>query len=168
MSVPRRVLLVDGDLPPLRMMALVSARNGYACEAVFGGREAIRRVQRAPEEYAAIFTDYLMSPVHGDAVAAAVRADPRAQHIKLILVSGDRDIAETARAAGFDDHLGKPYEFDEFVALLQRYAGAPPFVMHCFACDTALAPAGAPYDAIAVVTHLQVCLQPRLEAQAAE
>ncbi|HEX8169640.1 MAG TPA: response regulator [Thermoanaerobaculia bacterium] len=161
-------MFVDGDPQVARLMAMIAVRHGYACEVVIGGREAIRRVQRAPEQYAAIFTDLLMSPVHGDRVAAAVRADPRARHINLILVSSDRDIAETARAAGFHDYLGKPFEFDDVAALLKRYAGPPLFLMHCLACDSALAPAGAPYNGAAVVDHLQVCLQSRLEAEPEE
>ena len=41
-----------------------------------------------------------------------------------VILSGDRDIAEKARTCGADDYLGKPFEFDDLLRLVDKYARA--------------------------------------------
>jgi FixJ family two-component response regulator len=40
------------------------------------------------------------------------------------VVSGDIDIAAKAKSSGADDFMGKPFEFEDLVRLVEKYAGA--------------------------------------------
>ena len=53
---------------------------------------------------------------------SAVIGDPIRQFVKLRSKLIDRDIAEKARQCGADDYMGKPFEFDDLIQLVKRYA----------------------------------------------
>ena len=58
----------------------------------------------------------------GDVLCSSLKSDPETRAIPFIILSGDRDIAEKSRACGADDHLGKPFEFEDLLRLVKTYA----------------------------------------------
>lgn len=67
-----------------------------------------------------VVSDINMPEVGGHALAARIRADPAASHIALVAVTayaGARDRISAFRA-GFQAHISKPVDIDEFIAMV--------------------------------------------------
>ena len=69
-----------------------------------------------------IFADLSLKGMNGDALCTALKQDPSTADIPFVVLSGDRDVAEKARLCGADDHIGKPFEFDDLICLVKKYA----------------------------------------------
>jgi CheY-like chemotaxis protein len=116
------ILVVEDDPQVARLISLVLQRNGHQSEVVADGQSALRTVQeRRP---VMIFADLTIKGLNGDALCTTLKAQPETKGIPYVIVSGDRDIAEKARVCGADDYMGKPFEFDDLIRLVNKYAKA--------------------------------------------
>lgn len=114
------ILIVEDDPQVARLIALVLQRNGYQSEIVADGQTALQSAKtRAP---GIIFADLTIKGLGGEKLCAALKSQPDTKEIPYIVLSGDRDIADKARECGADDYLGKPFEFDDLVRLVKKYA----------------------------------------------
>ena len=114
------ILVVEDDPQVARLIALVLSRNGYQSELVSDGQQAMDRAREEKPEI--IFADLSIKGMDGQALCSALKAQPDTKNIPFIVVSGDRDIAEKARLCGADDYMGKPFEFEDLVRLINKYA----------------------------------------------
>ena len=114
------ILIVEDDPQVARLIALVLQRNGHQSEIVADGQTALVRAKTG--EPAMIFADLAITGLGGEKLCAALKGQPETKEIPYIVVSGDRDIADKARQCGADDYLGKPFEFDDLVRLVKKYA----------------------------------------------
>ena len=71
-----------------------------------------------------IFADLKLKGMGGDALCRSLKEYEETRSIPYIIVSGDADIAEKAQLCGAADYMGKPFEFDDLVRLVEKYAGA--------------------------------------------
>ena len=114
------ILVVEDDPQVARLIALVLGRNGYESEVVADGQTAMSRARDKQPEL--IFADLSIEGMGGQALCSALKEQPETSGIPFIVVSGDRDVAEKARICGADDYMGKPFEFDDLVRLVKKYA----------------------------------------------
>jgi CheY-like chemotaxis protein len=114
------ILIVEDDPQVARLIALVLQRNGYRSETVADGQTALQRAKAG--QPALVFADLTIKGLGGEQLCVALKSQPDTKGIPVIVVSGDRDIAEKARQCGADDYLGKPFEFDDLVRLVKKYA----------------------------------------------
>ena len=116
------ILVVEDDPQVARLISLVLQRSGFESLVVADGQTALdRAVEKQP---ALIFADLTIKGMGGEQLCSALKARPETRDIPYIVVSGDRDIVEKARACGADDYMGKPFEFDDLVRLVRKYARA--------------------------------------------
>ena len=113
------ILIVEDDPQVARLIALVLQRNGYTGEIVADGQTALTRAKENSPEL--IFADLSIKGMGGEALCSALKRDESTATIPFIVLSGDRDIAEKARSCGADNHLGKPFEFDDLIRLVKEY-----------------------------------------------
>lgn len=116
------ILIVEDDPQVARLIALVLQRNGYKSETVSDGLSALKRAGELKPEM--IFADLTIKGMGGDALCKTLKTQPETREIPYIVVSGDRDVADRARECGADDHMGKPFEFEDLVRLVKKYARA--------------------------------------------
>jgi len=114
------ILVVEDDPQVARLIALVLQRNGWQSKVVADGQTALTTAKDLMP--ALIFADLTIKGMGGDALCSALKAQAETKDIPYIVVSGDRDIAEKARLCGADDYMGKPFEFDDLVRLVRKYA----------------------------------------------
>ena len=114
------ILVVEDDPQVARLIALVLQRNGYQSDVVADGGTALEKAKA--HKPSMIFADLTIKGMGGDALCSALKSHPETRDIPYIVVSGDRDIAEKARLCGADDYMGKPFEFDDLVRLVRKYA----------------------------------------------
>ena len=117
------ILIVEDDPQVARLISLVLQRNGYVGEILADGQTALERAKSNKPQL--IFADLTIKGMAGDALCATLKKDESTRAIPFIVLSGDRDIAERAKNCGADDHLGKPFEFDDLIRLVKKYDQSP-------------------------------------------
>ena len=116
------ILIVEDDPQVARLIALVLKRAGRQCEIVSDGQTALRRARELRPSM--IFADLTIKGMAGDQLCSAIKAQEETRLIPYVVLSGDRDLAQKARQCGADDYMGKPFEFDDLVRLVDKYARA--------------------------------------------
>jgi DNA-binding response OmpR family regulator len=116
------ILVVEDDPQVARLIALVLQRNGFESQIVSDGQSALERARESRP--AMIFADLTIRGMGGEALCSALKSGADTKAIPYIVVSGDRDIAEKARVCGADDYMGKPFEFNDLIRLVNKYARA--------------------------------------------
>jgi two-component system, OmpR family, response regulator len=116
------ILIVEDDPQVARLIALVLQRNGYTNEIVADGQSALSRAKE--KKPVMIFADLSIKGMGGEALCSALKREEDTARIPFVVLSGDRDIEEKARSCGADDHLGKPFEFEDLIRLVKRYAAS--------------------------------------------
>jgi len=69
-----------------------------------------------------IFADLTIRGMSGAALCSTLKAQDDTKNIPCVILSGDGDVAEKARTCGADDYMGKPFEFDDLMRLVNKYA----------------------------------------------
>jgi two-component system, OmpR family, response regulator len=114
------ILVVEDDPQVARLIALVLQRGGYESEVVADGLSALERARTSQPSI--IFADLTIKGMGGDVLCHRLKEQPATKQIPYIVVSGDRDVAEKARKCGADDYMGKPFEFEDLIRLVKKYA----------------------------------------------
>jgi DNA-binding response OmpR family regulator len=114
------ILIVEDDPQVARLIALVLTRNGYQSDVVAEGQTALERAKEKMPSM--IFADLTIKGMGGEALCSALKRQPETKNIPFVVVSGDRDIAEKARMCGADDYMGKPFEFEDLIRLVNKHA----------------------------------------------
>jgi CheY-like chemotaxis protein len=94
-------------------------------ECAENGIEAVRKFSEAPDRYDLIFMDVQMPEMDGYEATRQIRAldIPKARSIPIIAMTANvfREDIEKCKAAGMNDHIGKPLNFDEVLDRLNNY-----------------------------------------------
>jgi signal transduction histidine kinase/DNA-binding response OmpR family regulator len=98
---------------------------GFIVDCVENGAEALRMFSENPGKYSMIFMDVQMPEMDGYEATRRIRAldDPRAKQIPVVAMTANvfREDIERCLAAGMNDHVGKPVNFDDVFLKLRRY-----------------------------------------------
>ena len=116
------ILVVEDDPQVARLISLVLQRNGYQSTVVADGQSALDSAMQSKPSM--IFADLTIKGMGGEQLCSTLKANPDTKNIPYVVVSGDRDIAEKARVCGADDFMGKPFEFEDLIRLVNKYARA--------------------------------------------
>ncbi|MDR1649585.1 MAG: response regulator [Synergistaceae bacterium] len=99
--------------------------TGVVVDGAENGLKAVEAFKAAPLKYDVILMDIHMPEMDGYEATACIRAldVPRAKEIPIVAMTANvfREDIERCLAAGMNDHLGKPVDFDEIVAKLFKY-----------------------------------------------
>jgi len=101
------------------------AETNMTIETVENGLEALTKFQGNPEKYDLIVMDVQMPVMDGLEATRSIRAQasPRAKDIPIIALTADvftDDISECL-AAGMNDHLSKPINYEQLVEKIGKY-----------------------------------------------
>ena len=125
------VLIVE-DEPNIReLVCLHLGLEGYTCEGVGNGQEALKRAER--ERFDLLVLDLMIPGLDGLALCRAVRNGRTNHDVPILMLTARRDESDKVIGleSGADDYLTKPFGVRELVAraraLLRRprHAAAP-------------------------------------------
>ena len=116
-----RVLLVEDNAVNQELAHDVLSSAGIDVRIAGNGREALRMLDE--ERFDAVLMDCQMPVMDGYAATEALRRKPGFEQLPVIAMTanamvGDR---EKALAAGMNDHITKPVQFDEMFITLARW-----------------------------------------------
>jgi DNA-binding response OmpR family regulator len=122
-----RVLVVEDDASIRELLALHLGLEGFACETLEDGREALRRLQQDPFDL--VVLDLMLPGVDGITLCRAIRRDGPNKDALVLMLTARREEADKVLGleSGADDYLAKPFGIREFLArvaaLLRRRRG---------------------------------------------
>jgi DNA-binding response OmpR family regulator len=117
-----RVLVVDDDRATRAMIGEVLQRAGYTVMSALGAQAPALARATPP---ALILLDVNMPGMDGIQVRRALRATPRTAAIPVIALSASTTLRLHSAALVADDYLPKPFDIDELLLRVERWAGAP-------------------------------------------
>lgn len=117
----KNVLVVD-DLPQnVYMLEVLLTTNGYKVSKAANGLEGLELARKDPPDL--IISDILMPIMDGFAFCRSCKTDEKLRQIPFVLLSAtymDEKDGKLALDIGADRFLTKPFEPDEFLALLKQ------------------------------------------------
>ncbi|MFQ3281481.1 response regulator [Reinekea sp.] len=118
-----KVLIAEDNLLNQRVLIAMLEQMGAEVEAVVNGHEAIARFTE--NEYAIVLMDCYMPRLDGLLATKEIRQieTKMGTHIPIIAMTSEQS-AEQEReylAAGMDDFLSKPLQYEELVSVMQRW-----------------------------------------------
>lgn len=122
LSEDRRVLVVDDNVDAADMLAASLSFVGYRAETAYDGPAALlRAVQLNPD---VVILDIGLPVMDGYEVAQRLLATPGLGQVRLVALTGygQETDREKSKAAGFHEHLVKPIELEQVLALVDRLA----------------------------------------------
>lgn len=121
-----RILVADDDEDAVVTLTALLHEEGYRVRGVHRGAEVLQAVfDFAPD---VVLLDIGMPEMSGYDVARTLRERYGSARPALIAVTGrtGRVDKQQARAAGFEHHVGKPYEPRDLLQLIGEISGAAP------------------------------------------
>ncbi len=122
----KRILLVDDHEMARKAMKHFLEHHGYACEEAEHGAAALARLEQGPS-VDLIVSDNHMPVMTGMDFLLQVKANPHFGSIPFILYSGNitDEMYQRANEAGALAVLNKPYNFSDFVAMVNKALKTP-------------------------------------------
>ena len=116
MSRRARILLVDDEPLLLEILCAVLEPEGYALELAQDGQQALEMAFKSPPDL--ILMDVSMPRMSGLEACRALKADERTRFVPIVLITAlsAREDRIEGIAAGCDDFLAKPVDFEELLA----------------------------------------------------
>jgi CheY-like chemotaxis protein len=114
------ILVVEDDADSRLMMRTLLEMKGYLIVEAADGQEAIEVTER--ERPQLILMDLRLPRLNGFAVTRYVRQQAHLREIPIIIISGHDPLHHRplALAAGCDEYMGKPIDFDFLEQTLSR------------------------------------------------
>ncbi|CAN5337209.1 hypothetical protein BH10PSE15_BH10PSE15_07880 [soil metagenome] len=119
----RTILVVDDSRTALAVLGRRLGWLGYLPVMCDNGADALDHV--ATQRFDLVLTDLVMPGMSGLQLLRALRSSPETRDRPLIVLTGRSDPAAAidALAAGADDHVAKPFDFDVLAARIERVIG---------------------------------------------
>jgi two-component system phosphate regulon response regulator PhoB len=112
------VLVVDDDMPLVRVLALHFETEGYPVRVATNGREALAQVRlRHP---AIMVLDAMMPGMSGVEVCRQVREMEGGGDIRIVMLTANSQVEEAAKEAGADAFMTKPFSLQALSAEVRR------------------------------------------------
>ena len=118
----RTVLGVD-DSPTIRKLVTMTLKDSnFNVVTAEDGLDAMKKIETSTPDI--ILLDISMPQMSGYEVCAAIRENPKTNHIPVIMLTGKEGSLEKdmAREAGATAYLTKPFNPDQLLAVVNKYA----------------------------------------------
>lgn len=113
------VMIVDDEDVLLEMIAALIEDIGHRAVVATNGKEALEVLNAEHELPLLVISDVMMPQMDGVALARAIKQDPRACTVPIILMSA----ASRPPQDGVADHfIHKPFDLDRIELLIEQYA----------------------------------------------
>jgi CheY-like chemotaxis protein len=113
------ILVVDDDETILSTIEFLLVDAGYSVILASNGKEALACARQQPPRL--ILLDMKMPVMDGWAFVTAYRKQP-GPHAPIIMMTAAHEPASRAKAIAADAYIAKPFNIDQLIALVHRYA----------------------------------------------
>jgi CheY-like chemotaxis protein len=115
----RKILVVDDEPDILLFLQVILEEEGYTVVTSDKG-EYLEQLHNGglPD---LILLDVLLSGKDGRDIVRYLKSQEETKHIPVIMFSAHPGAEETARQAGAENFLPKPFDIDELLAMIKHY-----------------------------------------------
>jgi DNA-binding response OmpR family regulator len=110
MGTVKHVMIADDDPGILDAVQAMLEFGGYEVSTTFNGATILKMVDNFPD---LILLDIWMSGTDGRDVCKALKSQDLTKDVPVILISASTDLEKSAKDAGADDFLEKPFDMNE-------------------------------------------------------
>jgi DNA-binding response OmpR family regulator len=116
----KKILVIDDDEGILDALELMLESSGYQVETSADG-EVLKKlnVVNAPN---LILLDVLLSGEDGRELCKILKNKENTKEIPVLMISANPDARNGARLCGADDFLAKPFEMNDLLAKVEKFA----------------------------------------------
>jgi DNA-binding response OmpR family regulator len=118
-NAPKRILVVDDEPDILEFLQVILEEEGYAVLTSDKG-EFLEQLHNGGLPHL-ILLDVLLSGKDGREIVKYLKSQEETKSIPVIMFSAHPSAEETARQAGADDFLAKPFHIDVLLAKIAHY-----------------------------------------------
>jgi CheY-like chemotaxis protein len=114
------ILAADDQEVMRAVLKRVLGLEGYRCDTVMNGRQAIRALSE--QSYDLALLDVGMPEIDGLSVLQHIRATPELAGLPVIMVTGrvEAEMVERCRQLGVTHYLAKPYQISVLVERIHK------------------------------------------------
>jgi DNA-binding response OmpR family regulator len=116
----KKILIADDDPAILDAVKLILELEGYETITTVNGGTIYKMEKDFPD---LLLLDIWMSGQDGRDICKYLKKEPHTKNIPIIMVSASKDIIDSAREAGADDFIEKPFEMEELLAKIKKFIG---------------------------------------------
>lgn len=111
----KRILVADDDPAIAEGVVLMLKESGYDAQSVLDW-ENILNLKNHPD---LLLLDVWMSGYDGREICRKLKSGKDTKNIPVIMFSASRDIKKSAKEAGADDFIEKPFEMDDLLKKIE-------------------------------------------------
>ena len=115
----KRVLVVDDDPTIVESTCLILNEWGYQTEAMIDGKKVYDMNKNFPD---VMLLDIWMSDQDGREITKFLKKNKLTKNIPIIMISASRDLEKSAKDAGANDFLEKPFEMQDLLDKVEHHA----------------------------------------------
>ena len=112
MTRKKRVLVADDDPAILDSLKIMLELEGYHVDTTVDGEVVYKMEKNYPN---LLLLDIWMSGQDGRDICRYLKSEPHTKNIPIIMISASRDVMKSAKDAGADDFIEKPFEMEELL-----------------------------------------------------
>lgn len=114
----KKILIADDDAAICDSVCMVLEEEGYIVSSTLDGKTVRNMKVNFPD---LLLLDIWMSGEDGREICKKLKSQKVTNHIPIIMLSASRDIVNSAKEAGADDFLSKPFKIDDLLEKIEKY-----------------------------------------------
>jgi DNA-binding response OmpR family regulator len=117
-SKHKKIMIADDDPAIVDAVEMLLEFEGYEVTTTIDGATVLDMKEDLPD---LLLLDIWMSGEDGRDICKKLKQEASTKNIPVIMMSANRDIGESAMAAGADDFLAKPFEMHELLEKIAHF-----------------------------------------------
>ena len=113
MTAPKKIMIADDDPGIVDAVEMMLEFEGYEVSSTMNGATVLELRDEFPDLF---LLDIWMSGQDGRDICRELKKRDRTKNIPVIMISASTDLARSAREAGADDFLEKPFNMNDLMS----------------------------------------------------
>ena len=124
--MPKSVLVADDSLTIRKIVGMLFAMEDFTLTSVDNGLDAVAKAREMRPDL--VIADCMMPGKNGYEVCQELKSDPNTSHIPVLLLAGNFEPFDPARAqaCGANGHIPKPFDSTSFLDRVRASVGMAP------------------------------------------
>lgn len=114
----KKILVADDDPAIVDAVKMMLELHGYEVDTTVDGETIYKMKKNYPD---ILLLDIWMSGQDGRKICKSIKKDPFTKNIPVIMISASKDVRNSAKEAGADDFIEKPFEQEDLLRLIEKY-----------------------------------------------
>ena len=116
----KSVLIIEDEPIIAEMICILLETEGLKVISLADVKSARQKVHNG--EIGLVLLDLTLKGESGHTMCEYIKGQDNLKHIPVVLVSANSDLERIKIECGADDHIAKPFDLNDFVSKVRRYA----------------------------------------------